>query len=299
MSRMTQSLQARAEILKLARILQRDPDSLAYLESLEPEDLRALRDQATEVLWSADSGFLNRVAAASKLLPAGLSATISERAFGPVLTSRLAGRLEPKRAVEVAARLSTGFLADVAIELDPRQASDVIARIPPRRVAEITRELVSRGEYVTMGRFVGHLGDDAVKAALGEMDNPALLRIGFVLEDKSRLERLVGLLAAGRVNGLVAAAAEADLWLEALDLLGHLSARRRREIVDRALKLDPAALEKLVDAVIEHDLWAEVAVIAERDAALQAMLADRLPTLPARQRRAVTKWLAAPSAHGA
>jgi hypothetical protein len=68
--------------------------------------------------------------------------------------------LETDKAVEVAAKLPPPFLADVAVELDPRRASDLIAKIAPALIGQVTGELVARREYVTMGRFVGHLGDD-------------------------------------------------------------------------------------------------------------------------------------------
>jgi hypothetical protein len=289
MSPSTHSLQARAEILKLARILERDLEQLSYLETVPIADLRALRDQVTEVLWSANGGAMKRLAAASKLLPAALSATIAERAFGPLLTARLAAQLEPARAVDVAAKLPTAFLADVAIELDPRRAREVIAGIPPPRVAEITRELVRREEYVTVGRFVGYISDDATRAALGAMDEVALLRIGFVLEDTRSLDHLLDLLPADRMDGLIQTAAENGLWVEALDLLGQLSAKRRRKIVSNALELDQSALEDVVAAVIEHELWPQVLLIAERDVNLQRELAERLPALPFDQQRAIAK----------
>jgi hypothetical protein len=170
MSTAADARQGRAEILKLARILQRDPTELGYLQRISLADLRALRDRVTDVLWNANSSTLNRLAAASKLLPAALTARISERAFGPLLSARMAGRLEPENAVSVAKRLPIPFLADLAIELDPRRASAVISLIPPAQIAAITGELVRRGEYVTMGRFVGHMGDAAMAAALGAMD---------------------------------------------------------------------------------------------------------------------------------
>jgi len=134
MSQAIDQLQARAEILKLARMLEREPSSLSYLEDLPVADLRILRDQITELLWSADGAAMGRLAVAAKLLPAGLSATMSERA-GPVLSAQLAGRLEPSRAIDVAAKLPIDFLADVAIELDPRRTSEVIAGF--RRVASV------------------------------------------------------------------------------------------------------------------------------------------------------------------
>ena len=293
MNHAVETLQRRAEILKLARILERDPGELEYLEGVALEDLRALREQTTEVLYSANSHALNRLAAASKLLPAALTATIAQRAFGPLLAARMAGLLEPSRAVEIASKLPVAFLADVAAELDPRRAAAVLELIAPQQVQAVTRELVRRGEHVTMGRFVGHLSDAAIKAALATMDDATLLLVGFVLEEKARLERLIGLLPKARVTSIILAAAESNLWLEALDLLGHLSPARQNEIVSGALELDHAALEDIVSAVVEHELWEEVVVIAERDATLQAKLAARLSGLPVRQRRALARQLQA------
>ena len=279
--------EAHAEVLKLARILQREPDQLGYLEPLSPDDLRQLRERVTESLWSDNNHMLGRIAAASKLLPASVSAAIAERAFGAFVSARLASLLEPGRAVDVAAKLPPAFLADVAVELDPRRASEVIARIPPDRISEVTRELVQREEYVTMGRFVGHLSDEAVAAAWDVTDDRSLLRVAFVLDDKDRLDDLVGQLPERRLAKIVQTAADDALWLEALDLLGHLGDRRRSEIVATALELDDAALETITDAVLEHDLWGEVLIIAERDRSLQAKLAARLDSLTPAQRRAV------------
>ncbi len=74
--------EVRAEVLKLARLLQRDPESLSYLEQLPLDDLRELREQTTDVLFSANQKTLVRLAGASKLLPAGIIAAISQHAFG-------------------------------------------------------------------------------------------------------------------------------------------------------------------------------------------------------------------------
>jgi hypothetical protein len=289
MSPTAERSQIRAEVLKLARLLGRQPDQVDYLEQLSLEDLCELRERITEVLWNAHGSALNRLASASKLLPSRVSATISERAFGPLLTARMAALLDPERAVDVATKLSLPFLADVAIELDPRHASEVIARIPPRQISDITRELVSREEYVTMGRFVGHLRADAIVAALDAMDDRALLQIGFVLEDKERLQQLVALLPKPRLMRIVQAAADGDLWVEALDLLGHLTERQRSEIAGTTLELDHASLEAIVAVVIEHDLWQQVLVVAEYDTTLQHKLAERLPALPAGQRKEIAR----------
>jgi hypothetical protein len=194
----------RAEILKLARLLQREPDELAYLERVPLEDLRALREQATEALFEAHDAVFRRLAAASKLLPVGLLSSLAENTFGPVLAARIAGLLEPERADEVGARLPTPFVADIAIELDPRRASGVIARIPAERILAVTRELARRKEYVTMGRFVGHLDDAALAAAINSLDDEALLETFVVMEDPPDLERLARLTDRARIERLAA-----------------------------------------------------------------------------------------------
>jgi hypothetical protein len=289
MSRAADLLQAHAEVLKLARILGRDPDTLAYLERLPPEDLRQLRDNVTEALYDAHVGSLGRLAAASRLLPAGLTATIGQRAFGPLLSARLAGMLETDKAVEVAAKLPPPFLADVAVELDPRRASDLIAKIAPALIGQVTAELTARREYVTMGRFVGHLSDDSVDAAMARMDDEAVLQVAFVLEDRGQLSRLLGRLPKGRSAGIIDAAAREGLWLEALDLLNHISNRQRREMVSATLSLSEPAFEAILDTIVEHDLWDEVLLIAEHDDTIQERLGRRLAALPARSRREIAQ----------
>ena len=155
---MTRRLAVRAEIIKLARLLRVDPSELGYLDQVPEEAVRELREQVTDALFAANSAALSRLAAASKLLPIRVVATIGQRAFGPILAARITALLDPGRAVEMAETMPIAFLADIAVELDPRRASAVIARIPPAQIAAVTKELVARGEYVTMGRFVGPPG---------------------------------------------------------------------------------------------------------------------------------------------
>jgi hypothetical protein len=262
--------------MKLARLLGREPDQLAYLERLAPADLIALRDSVTETLYDAHGSTLGRLAAASRLLPSRLTATIGQRAFGPLLSARLAGLLDTDKAVDVATKLPPPFLADVATELDPRRASALISSIAPALIGQVTAELVARREYVTMGRFVGHLGDEAIAAAVAAMDDEAVLQVAFVLEDKSQLSRLFAKLPKGRPAGIVAAAAEEGLWLEALELLNHLHKRQRREMVLAALALEEPALEAILDTIIAHDLTDEVRLIAEHDDSIEERLAERL-----------------------
>lgn len=291
---MSSVLAVRAEILKLARLLRRSPEELAYLEEVPANDVRQLREQVTDVLFTAQGPALARLAAASKVLPIRVVATIGERAFGPVLAARIAGMLDPQRAVEMADTMPIEFLADVAVELDPRRASDVISRIAPARVAAITRELLRRGEVVTMGRFVGHLHDEAVRAAFGELDDKSLLQVAFVLESKDSLDHLVELLPDSRRHALVDVAANEQMWIEALDLLSHLSAENRRRFAESGSLDREGVIEAIVNAAIENDLWEELLpLVPELPIDAQRRVADEVAKLDPDRRAQISEYVRA------
>ena len=230
---MSDALRSKAEVMKLARLLNREPEQLAYLERLGHEDVKRLREQVTDMLFDAHDATLQRLVSASRLLPVGLVAMIGEHAFGPTLSARVAALLDPGRAVDMADKLPTEFLAEIAIDIDPRRASQLIARIPPEQIEKVTRELVRRGEYVTMGRFVGHLSEPALRASVAVIDDATLLRTAFVLEDRDRIDALADLVGEDRIAGLIEVAEKEGLWAEALDLLINLDSERAAEGLSR------------------------------------------------------------------
>jgi hypothetical protein len=104
-----------------------------------------------------------------------------------------------------------------------------------------------------MGRFVGYLGDEALIAAMEQIEDAGLLRIAFVMEGKDRLDHVVSLLPEGRLAGVMHAADRGGLWAEALDLLDHLSDERKGALAEIA------AAEGLLDSLTEtanvEGLW--------------------------------------------
>ncbi|QFU86594.1 hypothetical protein [Amycolatopsis sp. YIM 10] len=238
------TLDSRAEVLKLARLLDADDERLSFLARLDARELRRLRERMTDVLFDANLPMLRRMAAASKLLPGAVTAKIAERVYGPLLCARIAGVMEADRAVDVAKRLTTAFLADVAIELDPRRVSEIIARMPRTRILEIAEELVRREDWITIGRFVGHLPDETVEAAFVVLHDVALLHTAFVLDDKARVGQVVELLPEDRFDGLAAAAAELDLWVPTFDLLAHIGNGDRELLAGALRRLDKASVAR-------------------------------------------------------
>jgi hypothetical protein len=255
---MSSSLAQRAEVLKLARLLGVQPGELEYLHKLDAALIRKLRQHATASLFDADRKAFQKVAAASKLLPAPITALIAEKALGPLLCAKIAGLIEPQRAVEIAKRLNTRYLADLCLELDPRSAVDVLQAMPVDRIVEVSRELARRKEYITMARFVDSLTDEAIEATMADLrDDETLLRIGFFVEDAGRLSAIIDLLAPERLRNIVQVASDrgGELWPEALALINSVAEPQRRLMADLAAALDDAAVSRMIQATQAQELW--------------------------------------------
>lgn len=249
-------MSARAEVLKIARLLDVTPERLSYLEALEVDELRALRGRVIDAMFDADREKFQRVATAAKIPPVAVTAGIAQKKFGPLLVSRVAAVTDTDRAVDIGSRLSPRFLADVAIEIDPRRASAVIAGIPAELTGDIAGELCRRGEYVAMGQFVGHLTEEGIVESLRQIDDASLLRISFVLEEKDRLDEVITLLGPKRQKGTIRAAVSDDLVPEALDLLASVSDETARV-------LWPLVVEALDEVKDADDRAAVEAALAE------------------------------------
>ncbi|PPK66846.1 hypothetical protein V5P93_004884 [Actinokineospora auranticolor] len=226
----------RAEIAKLARLLGDPPERFAYLAALPAADVRVVRERATDVLFGANRQVFDRIAAASRLVPSAITAAIAQRTFGPLLSARVAGALEPSRAVDLAGRLPVPFLADVAAELDPRRIADVLALLPVERVLAVGKELLRRRDHITMGRFVADLPAPTLRATITILNEESLLRTAVYSESVDRFPVLFALLPDERLPAVAhtLAAADAEFAEDVYPLLPHL---------------DPTALTRLAAAV--------------------------------------------------
>ena len=251
-------LAQRAEVQRLESLLGTGPQDLAFLESIPLETLRRIREAAQDRLFGDDLTLFQRLAAASVLLPIGVIAMMAEKIFGPVLGARVAGEMNWKRAVELAARLPVKFLADIAVQLDPRRAENIIRNLPPPRIREITADLLQRREFVTMGRFVDFLTTEAIREAIKAFTRPAdLLHVGFFVDNKRRLNELIHLLPDSQLMGIIQAAQSdpEELWPEALALMAYVDESLKRRLGDLAAGQDESVLEGLLQTAHHQQLW--------------------------------------------
>jgi hypothetical protein len=259
---MSEALEARAEIAKIARLLTADPGELSYLEQVKPEGLIKFRDQLTELFYGGEIGGLRRFVGPTKILPASLIASITQEAVGPVLTARIAGLVDPAQAIAVVSKLPVEFVADVAVELDPRRVAKIVGGLSDELIAEISGILAQRKEYVAMGRFVAFLSGEALAATFDRSKDADLLQTAFVLEGKGQLTVAVGLLPDKRLRGIMRAAAKQDMWMEAIDLVLHLDDEQYARVIDLVAEEDEATLDALVRTAHDAELWSLVLPIA-------------------------------------
>lgn len=272
------TLEVRAEVLKLARLLDLEPARLAYLERIAADDLRLLRERATVAMFDGDRRF-GRVALAARIPPVAMTAWIAQHLFGALLCARVAGLLDTHRAVELAKRMAPDFLADLAVQLDPRRARHIIFELPPALIGQVAAELTLREEFIAMGRFVGHMTDDAIRAAFAVIDDASLLRISFFVEEKDQLDHVVGLLAVDRVRGAIRAATGADLWPQALDLLTRVSRERAGTLADLAAEAEDDVLDGMVRTAQRDGLWDVVLPVTQAMTERGRRRFARLPAL--------------------
>lgn len=230
---MTGQAAARSELRKLAHALDVPETALSMVDSLSAADLRTLRVQIGEALFQADKPYFARVAALSKMVPVGVAAKLTEIALPPLLAARTTELLEPHRAAELVTKISPAYLSRVAAYLDASRAPEVVAAMPTGTVAAVAQELARKQEWVVIGSFVSVVGAEALGASVAVFDGEQLLRIGFVLDDLSRLDDIGTLLTDQQIDQLLAAAPDLGLWTELDTLLSNLSAARIERMAAR------------------------------------------------------------------
>ncbi|MDN5861538.1 MAG: hypothetical protein L0H84_23295 [Pseudonocardia sp.] len=270
------ALEVRAEIIKLARVLGRDADELRFLAAIPAADVRHLRETTQQHLFDADRATFRKLAAASKLLPTRITAVIAQKAFAPVFVARIAGEMPTDRAIDIAQRMDTGFLADVTLELDPRSVGPIIQGMPVPVVRDVALELVRRGEFITIGLFVGHLTTAAIEHVMAAIpDEEHLLRIALFIEARERIPTLVGMLSDLRLRRMLALATDEskDLWGPALALMAHVDPATQRTLGDLLAQESDETLTRLLRRSQAEDLWpAILPVVASMSPAAQARL---------------------------
>jgi hypothetical protein len=89
-------------------------------------------------------------------------------------------------------------------------------------VVAVTEELLDRGDFVTMGRFVGAMTGETLAAVLEITEDDELLKVCALAESAAGVDEVFGSLGAERLADLRRRARRKDLRQEALVLKDRL-----------------------------------------------------------------------------
>jgi len=147
-------------------------------------------------------------------LPVG---SVSASSAGADGCCRRAGRPPDRRW------LSPGFVADACVDFDSGARGDLIRHDSRRSRVEVARELLRRGDVITMGRFVEFFSDDTIRpvqAAIEDDGNCFASPSSSTLETVSTTSSGRGRRAHRATFASSATQRSRDLWTETL-ALGH------------------------------------------------------------------------------
>lgn len=252
-------LETRAELDKLARLLTVSADDLAPLASGGADSLRRFRRRVNQRIFDHRRDRFQRLERITRLLPKSTLAHLAQSGFGPRLSGRLVGEMDPLRAFKVAKRLPPEFLADTALHVDPPRVREIIKRLPADLIRDAALVMVAREDYIVAGRFADALSAPAIRAVVNAVhDDAVLLHIAFYMEEKAQLSSVVQMIDNDRVASIMRTGTEEDLWPEALSVVDNVNDELRGRLANIMAEQDEATLDGLVGVAHAQNLWGPV-----------------------------------------
>ena len=242
------------EVNKLARILGVEPDALKPILASDPDTIRTFRFIVTNRLFSLHAERVAALAGLSKKVPAAISAKIAEVAFGPILSARVAGALDPEDAAKMSALLSPDFLVAVSRNLDPARVAPIIKLLPKDVIVSVGRVHLEHDDLITLARFVASVDPETAAAVIEPADGRQLLELALYVDDRSAMDPIVARFdderlaaTAAATHGLLGAAEEdvADAVVSLVRALGPDTRARWKAFAGHASPAVASALASL------------------------------------------------------
>lgn len=252
-------LETRAEIERLKSSLDLSAETLCELEKLGAGAIHQLRHSITEQVFGYKREGFESLAGLVRFLPAGYLAKLAVSAFGARLCGRLVSCMNPISAAAIAKRLPPEFLADASAHADPRRVREVIRLLPAAVVRDSTLVLVKRQAYGVMARFADALSPSAIRAIVKAVDDDeTLLKIAFLMEDKSQISKMIQMIDNDRIARIVRTGTDKALWPAALAIIDGVEGELRSRLANIMGQQDSATLDGLVLVAHEQGLWPPV-----------------------------------------
>ena len=199
---------ATAELGRLALLLRVDVGDVAYLDTLDADQLRALRTTLEQRIAAPNQSAHERIASASNLLPARAIAALAMARMPPRLSAAVVAEMAPQHAADLAAAMSPDYLRRVCRHLSMSSARGVPPLLPAHVLAAVLHEQMAHRDVLSMAEVVGALDDDQIRTMVRTFDDMSmLLEVALSISDPGAAQRLLRALPDEMLRGLVAAAA--------------------------------------------------------------------------------------------
>jgi hypothetical protein len=275
-------LVARAQLAMLADTLGVRTEDLPDLGRLDSDQLRALRERISDLIFDEQGAVFARINKLAPLVPNPVVASLSQALVPPLVAGRAAGALgiqHPDRATKILADLSPRYMADCAPYLDQRVIAVLAPRIPVEVLIPAANELMRRKAYVTASWFLDYAPTELVPGfERGITDKAGLLHTTALVQSDSRLGEIVRVLPRERVEVIVRTAVSGppELLLAGLSVLSRLEPELTAELAEVLMgELDDDRLSEALRTAVEADATAELLAVA---AALPPEARRRLTT---------------------
>lgn len=242
-------IDANVELRRLGELMHIDVAELDYLKSTGPEGIQLIRLKFQDTLIADFEEALSKLAATAGMVPVAISEKICVKYLGPTLTTYLSYYAPVKTAEKLARRFETDFMVEVASEQIPERAKALLDSFPLELMRPITKGLVERGKWPTMGGFLDYLPEERSLALMEEVPDPvANLRIASYAQNKALIARMVTKFDDDTLARLISAAAKGDDVLKrevciVADNLPESSLQQLLGVSKRIPQTEQAALE--------------------------------------------------------
>lgn len=251
-----------AELIKLAQLMDVPVSHITFLQDIPPESLNHFRLALMERMLDQRRSVIQRLAIWIYWMPTWVSVLVARMWLSPPLIAKLASNLPAWRIHRIAKHFSAEFMASIAKHLDPRVARELVQLLDSKQLVAISKALLSEQDYVTMGRFVGMLSDEAILQVSAVIkDETELLEIAFHVESTERMDHLVHVLPEERVHRalmLICDPSKRLVWPKLLALMSSVGYELKRKLGDLAVKQGEQVIDALILATQQDGLWEDM-----------------------------------------
>lgn len=243
----------RAEIGKLARLLDVDPKSLVFLEPAGWREIRQLRQLVSDHFFGAGEPRLRNLAAIAKLVPVQVIVKLAPLVFEPRMGAGLASLIDEDKALKLVPKLPPSMLAEAVPYIDPRRVGPLAAKIPVEVMREMVPYLVAANEHAAMGQFIDYVTKEQLDGLLPYVDDATLLTIIETAENRDQFNEIMPLVSDVRVGRLITTAKELGQLPIIFELLEHVDAEIRAHTTNIAMNQSDSVLESFLIELAAED----------------------------------------------